>query len=539
MEVPMSEQMHARFSYQLVALFFILLLAAHPASAQNRPAPTPLFDTPGLAAEALNAIAERIGHELRVALVDIRGSEMTVHVQGARPHHLDQWTWIRGRGLIMGMTTQIRGPVVAQPLVSTLDPTTVFFPLDGLPLDDLPALIERISPHAMLEEPALPQSIRIERQLLLVGGTRVGDARIMVHWNTGRESSYVYLNMDGSIHTADVSGTFRARGLDMARDDWHLPMAAQDLAFLGSLRSIVRVEIEPRDIDVSYMDPQSPSQATGMRWTLNGLSVNAPLMEMPATMRPPTEDVFAFTDIDFAMLPALKAAVLEKVNEPGTQVLKIVANRPITGIGAPRLVWTLTAGDPAKQGNWITRTEGEAWQVVASPAGKILRVILPPGRRPAVDWWTPANLRNVIDRLVSTFPVRHPFREIVLDPQGGRAHAVDGGDPTQSREFSITAHEISVSSIGGGRHGGVDGTWFALDALDGYSAEVIFDLVSRTFEAVGLPDGYISRLTFSRGNPWVRPPEGQVMLEIRVEHGMRGGRLTWLADGTELDRVVP
>jgi hypothetical protein len=68
---------------------------------------------------------------------------------------------------------------------------------------------------------------------------------------------------------------------------------------------------------------------------------------------------------------------------------------------------------------------------------------------------------------------------------------------------------------------------------------VIFDLVSRTFEAVGLRDGYISRLTFSRGNPWVRPPEGQVMLEIRVEHGMRGGRLTWLADGTELDRVMP
>jgi hypothetical protein len=29
------------------------------------------------------------------------------------------------------------------------------------------------------------------------------------------------------------------------------------------------------------------------------------------------------------------------------------------------------------------------------------------------------------------------------------------------------------------------------------------------------------------------------MLEIRVEHGVRGGRLTWLADGTELDRVMP
>jgi hypothetical protein len=463
---------------------------------------------------------------------------MIVHVRGARPHHVDRWTWRRGPGLIMGVTTKIRGPEDAQPLVSTLDPTTVFFPLDGLPLENLPALIERISHRAMLEEPALPQSIRIERQLLLMGGTRAGEVRIMVHWDTGRETSYVHLNMDGSIRSADVSGTFRARGLDMVRDDWHLPLAAQDLAFLGTLRSILRVEIEPQDIDVSYMDPR-PGQTTGMRWTLNGLSVNAPLIQMPARMRLSDEDAFAFTDIDFKMLPALKAAALEKVNEPGTRVLKMMANRPVTGLGPPQLVWTLTVGDPAKQGNWITRTEGEAWQVIANPAGDILRVILPPGRRPTLEWWTPANLRNVIDRLVSTFPVHHPFREIVLDPQGGRAHAVDGGDPTLSREFSITAHEISVSSIGGGRHGGVDGTWFTLDALDGYSADVISDLIWRTFETVDLPDGYISRLTFSRGNPWVRPPEGQVMLEIRVEHGMRGGRLTWLADGTELDRVMP
>jgi len=535
----MPAQMHPRFSHQLVALFFILLLVAHPASAQNHPAPTPLFDTPGLAAEALNSIAERIGREPRVALVDIRGSEMIVHVQGARPHHLDRWTWKRSRGWIMGMTTQIRGPEAAQPLVPTLDPTTVFFPFDGLPLDDLPALIERISPRAMLEEPALPQSIRIERQLLLMGGTRAGEARIMVHWNTGRESSYIYLNMDGSIDTADVSGTFRARGLDMARDDWHLPMAAQDFAFFGTLSNILRVEIEPRDIDVRYTDPQNPGQTTGMRWTLNGLSTNAPLMGMSATILPPTEDAFAFTDIDFAMLPALKTAALEKVNEPVTQVLKIVANRPITGIGAPQLVWTLTVGDPARQGNWITGTEGEAWQVVANPAGEILRVILPPGRRPAVDWWTAANLRDVIDRLVSTFPSRHPFREIVLDPRGGRTHAVDGDDPMLSREFHITAHEISVSSIGGGRHRGVDGTWFTLDALDGYSAEVISDLIWRTFETVGLPDGGVSRLTFSRGNAWVQPPEGQVMLEIRVEHRMGAGRLTWLSDGTELDRVMP
>jgi hypothetical protein len=535
--------MHHALCRLLAAVLVIVLLAALPAVAQNRPAPAPLFETAGLAVEALDAIAQRVGHTPEVALIDIRGSEMIVHVQGARPHHIDRWTWVRGRGFF-GTTTRIRGPEVAQPLVPTLDPTTVFFPLDGLPLDDLPALIERITPHAMLEEPALPRSIRIERQLLLLGGTRAGELRIMVHWSTERESSYVYLNPDGSIRSADVSGTFRARGLDMARDDWHLPLAAADFAFLDGFPGIRRVEIDRRGIKITYDDPQNPGQTTGMGWSLNGLKVSAPLMAMLRDIRlAETEAAFNYSDIDFAVLPALKAEALARVNEPGVQVLKLVANRPITGTGAPQLAWTLTIGDPARQANLLAGTRGEAWQVVATPAGEILNVVLPPGRRPAVEWWTPANLRDVIDRLAAAFPPGHAFREILLNPLGGRTHAVDGSDPTLSRDFAITAHDITAHDITARgnphQHAGIDAMWFTLEALDGYSAEVISNLVSRTFETVGLPEGHVSRLTFSRGNTWVRPPEGQVMLEIRVEHGMRGGRLTWLADGTELDRVLP
>ena len=87
------------FVHCLAAVLSIALLAALPAAAPTRPAPAPLFETPGLAAEAMAAIAERLGREPHAALIDIRGSEMIVHLQGARPHHIDQWIWIRGRGL--------------------------------------------------------------------------------------------------------------------------------------------------------------------------------------------------------------------------------------------------------------------------------------------------------------------------------------------------------------------------------------------------------------------------------------------------------
>jgi hypothetical protein len=85
----------------------------------------------------------------------------------------------------------------------------------------------------------------------------------------------------------------------------------------------------------------------------------------------------------------------------------------------------------------------------------------------------------------------------------------------------------------------VDDGWFTMADLDGYTMEVLSDLIWKTFGEMSLPDGQVSRLTFSRGNVWVRPPEGQVMLEIRVERGFDGGRITWLSDGTELDRVLP
>jgi hypothetical protein len=141
--------------------------------------------------------------------------------------------------------------------------------------------------------------------------------------------------------------------------------------------------------------------------------------------------------------------------------------------------------------------------------------------------------------LSATFPDAHPFQGIVLDPRGGRAHAVDASDTALSRDFNISVHEISMSPIGRPRAASVDESWFTMAELDGYTAEVLSDLIWKTFGEMNLPDGQVSRLTFLRGNPWVRAPEGQVALEIRVEHGMQGGRMTWLADGTELDRVMP
>jgi hypothetical protein len=56
--------MHHALS-RLAAVLVIVLLAALPAVAQDRPDPAPLFETPGLAVEALDALAQRLGHTFR------------------------------------------------------------------------------------------------------------------------------------------------------------------------------------------------------------------------------------------------------------------------------------------------------------------------------------------------------------------------------------------------------------------------------------------------------------------------------------------
>jgi hypothetical protein len=524
------------------AALFLFLASSIPAAAQQRGEPAPLFDTPGLAAEAIGTIKARVGREFRVALVDMRGSELVMHIEGARPGHVDQWRWLRVPGRIYGSWTRVVGPEPAQ-VYRSADIEGMYFSLEDAPLDDIPGLIAEIQHRAMLEEPALPQSIRIERQFLLMAGPRSGDPVISVNWSTGRESANVYLNLDGSIRGADVSGTIKARGLDMARDDWHLPMAARDFAVLSGSRDILKVEIEPRDIDVIYLDRQHPGASAGMRWTLDGLrmidsAIPPPIQAQSHLFGPDPNAVFPFDEVDFALLPELKKAALERVDEPGTRVLKMVAERAVTGTGPAEFFWTLTIGDPANQGNWINRTEGEAWQVIATPRGEIVRVALPPSRRPQIEWWTAQGLREALDRVGTTFPAGHPFQQIVLDPDGGSVHTLDAIDPSVSRDFKITQQEIT-RSIFSPRPANVDASWFHIDDLDGYTADVISALSWKTFGEMNLPDGHVSRLTFSRGNPWVRAPEGQVMLEIRVERGFNGGRITWLADGTELDRVMP
>jgi hypothetical protein len=83
-----------------------------------------------------------------------------------------------------------------------------------------------------------------------------------------------------------------------------------------------------------------------------------------------TQAAFNYSAIDLAVLPALKAEALARVNEPGVQVLKLEAKRPISGTGAPRLAWTLTIGDPARQANLLHRRQGRGLAGRGKPGGR-------------------------------------------------------------------------------------------------------------------------------------------------------------------------
>jgi hypothetical protein len=117
----LREQARATVGFLEFRRRFPLILLAAPAAAQQR-GPAPLFETPGLAVEAIEAIAKpgRPGTERRPRRH--RGQELTLHVQGARPGHIDRWVWMRQPGMLYGSWTRVRGPEPAQPLVPSLDP---------------------------------------------------------------------------------------------------------------------------------------------------------------------------------------------------------------------------------------------------------------------------------------------------------------------------------------------------------------------------------------------------------------------------------
>ena len=511
------------------AVLALLLLTAEPAHAADN-----LLTTPGAATRAVKEIVAKIGREPAVAVVDVTPGEIILQVQGEKPFHVDEWRWQRLEVWYFERTI-VSGPNPIRPTGPVDDVSASFFPLADVALDRLPDVVAAAIARAALEDEVEVDHIRIERQVSIFPDPSYGEPRWSVSVTSGREHATVYAALDGKIIGAEVSGTQRARTFNMLTDDARLGEAKADLdGALGPDVRVLEVSFSKSGISARTEHPSKKDYTVSYYWDLNGVRRNP--IDSPAMGRMGSNDeeadlAFTVGDLDFSVLPGLKKAALDKLKMDSATISSLTAEKQATGLRPPELVWIVD----------VENDRGEKGQVIADPRGTILEVLEPESRRPKPEWLAGSTIRATLDRIFGKFPKGAKFSNILINDDRAHVEAEDPLKPGEMASFIVDGQ--TITPFGRPFPNEVFGMGppqlFTAEELAGYDAATLDRLKQRTLERISLQDGKVSRLTFERGNVFVASPRGQVLVEIRVEAGHRGGRVTYEPDGTELDVVLP
>lgn len=508
----------------------LLLFATFPARAEGN-----LLTTPDVAAEAVKEIVGKIGGNPSASRIDITPYGVTLQVQGEKPFHVDEWRW-QSLELWVFEQSYVSGPEPVKPSAPVDDISQSFFPLAEVRFDLVPEVVKAAIERAALEDEARVDYIHIERPVTIFPEPSFGEPRWTISVTSGRESASVYAALDGTVIGAHLSGTQRARLFDLFKDDSHLDKAKAELgAVLGPEARLRELSFSKTGIWTRTEHPSKKDYTVSYSWNLNGVKRDP--IETPESAFDRDEDVtFAFSDLDFAVLPDLKKkAALEKLAMDGATIRRIEAERLVTGVREPQLSWVIFVEDKA----------GEEGKVVADVKGEILEVLLPESRRPKLDWLAGATVRATLDRIFAKFDKGTRFRTILINDEQGN---VEVSDPLKPGELaSFVVDDTEIVPFGTAFSGDVFGMgpdeprMFTAEDMAAYDAATLDKLKEKTLERLKVKDGKIARLTFEKGNVFVASPRGQVLVEIRVDgpKGSNGGRVTYEPDGTKLDVVLP
>jgi hypothetical protein len=513
------------------AAFALLLATSVPAKADYS-----LLTTPGAAASAVAEIAAKIGGTPQVSLIDITPDEVVLQAQGEKEFHVDEWRWTLVEFWYFKRSF-VSGPNPVKPSTPVDDNAKSFFPLAEFKLDKVPDIVAAAIKRAALEDQATVDRIRIERAVSIFPKTQFGDPRWIVSVDSGREHATVYAAPDGTITGADVSGTQRARMLDLLARDQYFGEAQTDLvAALGDETRVREVGITKSGISVDAEHPSKKDYTVSYHWNLNGVSRSPVESQDVGRMTGDEADVaLKISSLDFTVLPNLKKAALDALKLDGGAITRIEAERLVTGVREPQLSWTVN----------VENDKGEEGKVIADARGTILKVIQPESRRPKLDWLSGSTVRATLDRIFAKFDKGTRFRTILINDERGNVEVADPLKPGELASFVVD--DTTMEPFGTAFPGDVFGMgpdeprMFTAEEMAGYDAATLDTLKQRALERLGLKDGKIIRLTFERGNVFVASPRGTVLVEIRADKpdGRSGGRVTYEPDGTELDVVMP
>jgi hypothetical protein len=506
-----------------------VVLAADPARAESRD----FITAPGAAVEAVGKIIAESARTPRLLRIEIRPNRVDLVAQASdKSWHLEEWSFEHANYWLF-TRERVSGPRPVEASGPFDDVESGLFDLAEIDLRAADRLAEAAIARAALEDAAAVTAMTIERRIAILPRPRYGEIRWTVEVASPHEAATVYANPRGEIVALDLSRTRRAKLLDLLADDWPAEEAQRQLeAVLGPHAIVHSVRLYSNHISVEGESASDPQQAVSYAWDLSGVRRGLALPDMP-NLRHLIGDraAFAFAELDLTVLAGLREEAKRRLDMPDGAVTAMDAAKSTMGIGAPAVEWRVR----------VTDRDGAKGEVVADAKGNILAVIFPEGRRAVLDRLAPEGVRASLDRLAQAFGADTRFLEISLDD--ARAHIVaedpreagaaaqfhdDGGQITRFGRPLLAPYVTNEQA-------------FTLEETATIEAPQIRSMIDESRRRLALADGRVFRITFSRGNVFVASSRGLITVEVRVQSadGGRDGRVTFEADGTVIDVVLP
>jgi hypothetical protein len=262
--------------------------------------------------------------------------------------------------------------------------------------------------------------------------------------DSGRERVEIFANAQELIVSADLSGTQRAKTLNILKEpELAAEAAAAFRDAIGTERVLTRVGIDKKTVafgtnipDKSRIVTSSMPVTQTFTWDLNGLQRRLRSIDVPAQTGTASPS-FGIGDVDWRILSKLQESAIAKADAPKSLVTHVGIAAATDQPGQPVLLWTIE----------VTDAEGETTRVMADMKGTITRVMLPQSRRPKIDWREPAALAGAIARIGSVFGQNAKIASIVANDREARVTIEDPMHGGQPATFEFSADGVSRATI--------------------------------------------------------------------------------------------
>jgi len=388
--------------------------------------------------KAISELRSAIGDHGRVLeiAVDAEG----VEIEAQDPHnrrHIDRWRYGVVTYMHLFSTERLTGPEAVEPQLINPDLEANLFDLDAVDLSAAPKLKRDAIGRAHLQDPGAVVRMEIQRRTFILPKPSSGEVRWTVFVGSGREHAEVYADARGRIVGADVSGTERARNLDLLRESELVADAAAEFrSALGAGPVLTSVGIRPKTVGFATNIRDTSMGQLGLdlasieifTWDLNGLQQQLGRVDVYSAMGTPGPVPFSVDDVNWTILARLQRDALAKAAVAQASVTRLEIVKSSERPGEPVLVWTVE----------ITEPSGEVTSVFADAQGAIERVLLPPSRRPRIDWLDAATIANAIARIGATFGTDTRIGSIAFEDRGGRITIDDPARNGQAQRFEFS-----------------------------------------------------------------------------------------------------